>query len=159
MEIIKATPASNDLQSISHLQWFSFCFIFSAKRDTFSEKKKRKEIVTDCPPPLLSLDSSCCAASVVRQCGRPAACVCVWARDRLLPIGKHQDQCNGAAYRAWTNVRGPTWDRCVTIDHTGHHRKRGLYLSFILMYFCVRLFFTAIQRPFDFVMIFCYSVV
>ncbi len=60
--------------------------------------------VTDCS--LLSLDSSCQVASLVGKCGRPAALVCVYARDRHLPFGKHLDQCRGAAYCAWTNQRG-----------------------------------------------------
>lgn len=88
-----------------------FCLLKSdivlfAKREQWTPLKNKKKnprklfCVTDCS--FLSLDSSC----RVRKCGRPAALVCVCARDRLLPFGKHLDQCRGAAYRAWTNQRG-----------------------------------------------------
>lgn len=54
------------------------------------------QTVTDCF--LLTLDSPCHVLFLVGKCGRPAALLCVCARDRLLPFGKHLDQCRDAAY-------------------------------------------------------------
>lgn len=114
-------------------------------------------LVTDCS--LLSLDSSCQAASLVGECGRPAALVCVYTLETtpsFRPTPGPMPRCCLPCTDQWD---GPTQpgvdDSCVTIGLRGGYTWGRLYL-FLVLRFGFFFFFTSPSLSFFFFLKNCF---
>lgn len=110
--------------------------LFCAKMDTVNRNKQKKNVLCDWRlPPVFRfvVPSRISCGAMQKTC---CICVCVYARDRLLPLANTWTVVLGVL--CMDQSQGPTQpgvdDSCVAIGLLGHHRRGGLYLSFILMF-------------------------